>query len=66
MNQLNQIDRLNKGMDGGGATDFDLSGKDGKYNNFPINSLNVGQLSLADTNLHIFSILASNFCGRTI
>lgn len=30
MNQLNQIDGLNKGMDGGGATDFDLSGKDGK------------------------------------
>lgn len=26
------MNRFDKGMDGGGATDFDLSGKDGKYN----------------------------------
>lgn len=25
-----KMNRIDKGMDGGGATDFDLSGKDGK------------------------------------
>lgn len=33
------MNRFDKGMDGGGATDFDLSGKDGKYNCIQIQSI---------------------------